>query len=76
MSIIQSVIFKREFGLAKAREWLSKNGFGSNKVDITPTQLRFRQYDPKNLEMAGYKFITKRFKHGNFIIAYPPAKIM
>ena len=76
MHIIQSITFKREFGLAKAREWLSTNGFGFNKVDITPTQLRFRQYDPKNLEMAGYKFITKRFKHGNFIIAYPPAKIM
>jgi hypothetical protein len=76
MSIIQSIVFKREYGLMKARDWVQKHGYGSNKVDITPNQIRFRQYDPKSLEMSGYKFITKPFKHGNFIIAYPPAKII
>jgi len=74
MSIIQSVIFKREFGVTKARDWLAKNGFGTSKVDITPTSLRFRQYDPSQLEKSGYRFITQKFKHGSFIIAYPPAK--
>jgi hypothetical protein len=76
MPIIQSIAFKRDYGVTKAREWLARHGYGSSKIDITPTQIRFRQYDPKGLEMAGYKFITKRFKHGNFIIAYPPAKII
>jgi hypothetical protein len=73
MSIIQSVIFKREYGISKARAWLTQNGFGTSKVDITPESLRFRQYDPKNLEAQGYRFRTKRFAHGSFIIAYPPA---
>jgi hypothetical protein len=74
MSIIQSIVFKREYGVLRAREWLRQNGFGSNKVDITPGSLRFRQYDPKNLEDQGYRFRTKKFAHGSFIIAYPPAK--
>jgi hypothetical protein len=74
MPIIQSVIFKREYGLSRARDWLSYHGFSTAKVDITPESLRFRQYDPKNLEAMGYKFRTKKFAHGSFIFAYPPAK--
>jgi hypothetical protein len=74
MSIIQSIIFKREYGVSQARAWLSSHGFGTSKVDITPESLRFRQYDPKNLEAMGYKFRTKKFAHGSFVIAYPPAK--
>ena len=74
MSIIQSIIFKREYGVSKARDWLQKNGFGTSKVDMTPEYLRFRQYDPSSLERSGYKFRTQKFKHGSFIIAYPPAK--
>lgn len=74
MSIIQSVIFKREYGVSKARDWLKNNGYGTSKVDITPDSLRFRQYDPKPLENMGYRFRTIKFKHGSFVIAYPPAK--
>jgi len=74
MSIIQSIVFKREYGVLRARDWLRANGFGSNKIDITPESLRFRQYDPKPLEASGYRFRTKKFAHGSFIIAYPPAK--
>lgn len=73
--MIQSILFKREYGLIKARDWLRKYGYGSSKVDITPEYLRFRQYDPLPLERSGYKFRTQKFKHGSFIIAYPPAKI-
>jgi hypothetical protein len=74
MSIIQSIIFKREYGVSRARDWLTSHGFGTSKIDITPESLRFRQYDPKNLEAMGYRFRTKKFAHGSFIIAYPPAK--
>ena len=74
MSIIQSVIFKREFVVTRARDWLAQHGFGANKVDIKPEHLRFRQYDPLYLERMGYHFRTQKFKHGSFIIAYPPAK--
>jgi len=73
MSIIQSVIFKREYGVSQARSWLTQHGFGTSKVDITPEHIRFRQYDPKNLEASGYRFRTKKFAHGSFIIAYSPA---
>jgi hypothetical protein len=73
--MIQSILFKREYGLIKARDWLRKYGYGSSKVDITPEYLRFRQYDPLPLELSGYRFRTQKFKHGSFIIAYPPAKI-
>ena len=74
MSIVQSILFKREYGLTKARSWLSHHGFGTSKIDVTPEHIRFRQYDPKHLEAMGYKFRTKKFAHGSFIIAYPPAK--
>ena len=74
MSIIQSVIFKKEYGVNKAKEWLAHHGFGANKVDITSEHLRFRQYDPFPLERMGYHFRTQKFKHGSFIFAYPPAK--
>jgi hypothetical protein len=73
MSIIQSILFKREYGLSQARAWLTQHGFGANKVDITPEHLRFRQYDPSPLEASGYRFRTKKFAHGSFIIAYSPA---
>lgn len=72
--IIQSIIFKREYGVTKARDWLHKHGYGTSKVDITPEHLRFRQYDRLPLERSGYRFRTKKFNHGSFIIAYPPAK--
>ncbi len=74
MSIVQSVIFKREYGISNARTWLSRNGFGSSKVDITPESLRFRQYDPKPLEAMGYTFRTKKFAHGSFVIAFPSGR--
>lgn len=74
MSIIQSVIFKRDYGVSKARDWLTQHGFGSSKIDVTPEHIRFRQYDPVNLESMGYRFRTKKFAHGSFIIAYAPAK--
>lgn len=74
MPIIQSVIFKRAYGVSRARDWLAKHGFGTAKVDITPEHIRFRQYDPYSLERMGYHFITEKFKHGSFVIAYPPAK--
>jgi hypothetical protein len=74
MSIIQSIIFKREYGVTRARDWLRANGFGNNKIDVTPESLRFRQYDPKHLEAMGYKFRTKKFAHGSFIIAFPSGR--
>lgn len=74
MSIIQSVIFKRDYGVSKARDWLTQHGFGSSKIDVTPEHITFRQYDPANLESMGYRFRTKKFAHGSFIIAYAPAK--
>ena len=74
MSVIQSIIFKREYGVSQARAWLSSHGFGSSKVDITPESLRFRQYDPKPLEAQGYRFRTTKFAHGSFVIAYPSGR--
>ena len=74
MSIIQSIVFKREYGVLRAREWLKLHGFGSGKIDITPESLRFRQYDPKPLEAMGYRFRTKKFAQGSLIIAFPSGR--
>jgi hypothetical protein len=74
MSIIQSVVFKKEYGLHKARAWLGKHGLSHTKVDDTGNTLRFRQYEPESLKTMGYRFRTEPFAHGSLIIAFPPAK--
>ena len=72
MSIIQSIIFHKEFGLHNARHWLDVHGYKKTKVDETTHTFRFRQVDPVHLEMMLFHFRTKPFKHGYFVIAYPP----
>lgn len=74
MSIIQSVVFNKDYGLVAARKWLAKNGHGAHFVDEKENTYRFRQYDPKQLEHMGYTFRTTPFEHGFFVIAYPPGK--
>ena len=74
MSIVQSIVFNKSYGLKNARAWLAKNGYGSHYVDEKEETYRFRQYDPSSLENHGYRFRTTPFEHGNLIIAYPPEK--
>lgn len=58
-SEVQSVVFnKRYWTESRAIEWLLSAGFKAGKVDITDTQIRFRQTSP-----AKYKrFTTKKIK--------------
>ena len=72
MALIQSVIFLKSYGERAARHWLQQEGFHSNKIDVTPHTLRFRQHDPHTLEAHHYHFATKPFSHGYFVIAYSP----
>ena len=48
-SAIQSIIFKKQFWtVGRARKWLGSRGFTDTKVDVTNTQIRFRQRSPKD----------------------------
>lgn len=72
---IQSVVFEKNmFSLKEARKWLKENNYVSKKPDITDTQIRFRQVNPKYIENKGFdRFRTKKLgkKSGiSLIIAY------
>jgi hypothetical protein len=68
---IESVVFHRnEMTLKQAKEFLHRHGFKEGRPDITTNTYRFRQMDPHKLERQGYKFRTKRFPGGLFLIAY------
>jgi len=46
-SFIQSVVFDRsKWTLSKAKAWLKHHGFYYDAIDVKPTQIRARQFDP------------------------------
>ncbi|MEN6294173.1 MAG: hypothetical protein ABFD07_19445 [Methanobacterium sp.] len=72
---IQSVVFDKEkFDVKGARKWLKENNYIARKPDVTETQIRFRQVNPKYIEQKGFtKFRTKKIgrKSGiSLIISY------
>ena len=72
---IQSVVFeKNKFSLKDAKKWIKENNYVSKKPDITDTQIRFRQVNPKYIEEKGFKnFRTKKIGKNSgisLIIAY------
>lgn len=71
VAIVQSVVFNRPQDIPTARKWLKIHGFyHDQKVDVTANTLRFRQHDPAELERKGYRFRTKQFPLGYFVLAY------
>ena len=72
MYIVQSVVFRKEDAtLGEAKRFLKKHGYANdNDVDITEATYRFRQEDPNTLKKQGYRFKTKEFPLGFFIMAY------
>lgn len=72
---IQSVVFdKNKFDVKQARKWLKENAFKINKPDVTDTQIRFRQVNPRYIKQKGFtRFRTKKIgrKSGiSLIISY------
>ena len=54
--IVQSVILKKSMlSLEEAKDWILRHGYKVKKVDITPEYWRFRQVDPKHLQLLGYR---------------------
>jgi hypothetical protein len=60
MSLIQSVIIHKDAykNLREAKQWLNRHGFKSN-VDTKKNTWRFRQIDPKKVNVLGSKKINK-----------------
>jgi len=70
---VQSVIIdKDKYTLQKAIEFLHRNNFKYNKVDITKNLYRFRQIEPAKLRKEGYThYRTKQIRPEiSFIIGY------
>jgi hypothetical protein len=70
---VQSVIIdKDKYTLQKAIEFLHRNNFKYNKVDITKNLYRFRQIEPAKLRKEGYThYRTKQISPEiSFIIGY------
>tara|TARA_R110000851_G_scaffold153199_1_gene295167 strand:- start:605 stop:829 length:225 start_codon:yes stop_codon:yes gene_type:complete len=65
----QSVVFpKDKWTLTKAQKWLRDNNYKetyrNKKVDITPTQLRFRQTPPSKYK----SYTSKKLKNGVILV--------
>jgi predicted ABC-type ATPase len=55
---VQSVVFKsKDWSVEKAKEWLRKHGFKYGKVDETPNEIRFRQFDPGHFAKGHFRSI-------------------
>ena len=81
-SIVQSVLLRRSAfkTLDDAKDWLTEHGYKYVLPDVTPTYFRFRQRDPKPLELTHRLRTTQlgdpeKFSPmgsiGALIIAYP-----
>ena len=69
--MIQSVVFyKTEMTMKEALAFLRRHGYRTDKLDITPNTYRFRQADPDVLERRHYRFRTRGFPGGFFVLAY------
>jgi len=65
--IIQSVVFERpKWTKSKAVEWLKKNKFYHDSIDVKPTQIRCRQYNPEDLINRHY--ISKKLKDTGILL--------
>lgn len=64
----QSVIFdKKKWTVDSAKEWLNKHDFFIDGLDVTDTQLRFRQFNPSDK----FEYITQNIGKGiSLIIGY------
>lgn len=70
--IVQSVLLRKEkFSLDEAKDWILNHGYKLVKVDTTPEYYRFRQMDPKHLEILGYRARTQPLGDvGHLILFY------
>ena len=56
---VQTVIFAKRMGVAKARTWLRENGLNATgKVDVEKNSLRFRQMSPGKCRRGNYWTLT------------------
>lgn len=56
---VQTILFDRTmFTPAKAKAWLKAHDYKASKVDETPNQLRFRQFEPSSFELKKFRTIT------------------
>lgn len=70
---VQSIVFEKDkISLEEAVDMILTHKDKVKKLDITETQYRFRQLEPKYLKRKGYtKYITKKINDViSFIIAY------
>ena len=70
--VVQSVLLARDKfkSIGEAKEWLVSHGYKYTLPDTTPSYYRFRQRDPKPLEMTHRLRTIKMGDAGNLIVAY------
>ena len=72
---VQSVVFEKDkYDVPSSRKWLKDNKYVARAPDVTDTQIRWRQVNPKYIKEKGFeRFRTKKIgkKSGiSLIIAY------
>ena len=66
-SIVQSVVFDKDnWTVDRAKKWLEQNNFYNDDIDIKPTQIRFRQFNPYDLK--NYHYISKPIKDKHILL--------
>jgi hypothetical protein len=71
---VQSVIFNREiWSESRARSWLKAHNYISEKIDITPHALRFRQKDPERYKK--FSFFTVPIAKGSIKLIIAEVKL-
>lgn len=71
--MLQSVVFRRHaISIEDAQKFIHRHGMKADKIDITPSTIRFRQRDPHPLEREGARFRTKELPGGigYLVLAY------
>ena len=66
--IVQSVVFmKPKWKVKDAKKWLHRCGYYFDEVDDKPTQIRFRQYNPEDLQKDRH-YISKKLKDEGILL--------
>lgn len=66
-TIVQSIVFEKDKWTPNtAKKWLKEHNYYNDDIDITDTQLRFRQFNPDDLK--NYHYISKPLKEKNILL--------
>jgi len=58
------------FSPEEAKRWILGHGYKLKKIDVSPEYYRFRQEEPKHLELLGFRARTQPLGNVGYLILF------